>query len=301
MSSRCDRQRCRAGTSADLDSNLERCSGNAGGGVPGGRSDQPRSGGLGIARHRPVARAGRLPRSAWNEVCIKRRSHESLCRGHGASGSTVRGAQLGRSNEEEPVTTQTREPAVSGQLQQLMINTIRTLSIDAVQKANSGHPGAPLGMAPAGYTLFTRFLRYNPHDPNWPNRDRFILSAGHASMLLYSLLYLTGYGLTLDDIKQFRQWGSITPGHPERGLTPGVEATTGPLGQGFANGVGLAIAEAYLRSYFNRPGFDVVDHHIYAMVSDGDLEEGVTAEAASLAGHLKLGRLIYLYDRNQVQ
>ena len=199
------------------------------------------------------------------------------------------------------MTTQTREPAVSGQLQQLMINTIRTLSIDAVQKANSGHPGAPLGMAPAGYTLFTRFLRYNPHDPNWPNRDRFILSAGHASMLLYSLLYLTGYGLTLDDIKQFRQWGSITPGHPERGLTPGVEATTGPLGQGFANGVGLAIAEAYLRSYFNRPGFDVVDHHIYAMVSDGDLEEGVTAEAASLAGHLKLGRLIYLYDRNQVQ
>jgi len=200
------------------------------------------------------------------------------------------------------VTTQTQhEPATGQGLQRLMINTIRTLSIDAVQKANSGHPGAPLGMAPAGYTLFTRFLRYNPRNPDWPNRDRFVLSAGHASMLLYSLLYLTGYDLTLDDIKQFRQWGSRTPGHPERGLTPGVEATTGPLGQGFANGVGMAIAEAYLGSYFNRPGFNIVDHHVYAIVSDGDLEEGISAEAASLAGHLALGKLIYLYDRNKVQ
>lgn len=192
-------------------------------------------------------------------------------------------------------------PTTNEQLQRQMINTIRTLAIDAVQKANSGHPGAPLGMAPVGYTLFTRFLRYNPHNPNWPNRDRFVLSAGHASMLQYALLYLTGYDLTLEDLKQFRQWGSRTPGHPERGLTPGVEVSTGPLGQGFANGVGMAIAEAYLASYFNRPNFDIVDYSVYAIVSDGDLQEGVSAEAASLAGHLKLGRLIYLYDRNQVQ
>ncbi|MGH2448767.1 MAG: transketolase, partial [Chloroflexota bacterium] len=186
-------------------------------------------------------------------------------------------------------------------LQQEMINTIRMLSIDAVQKANSGHPGAPLGMAPMGYTLFTKFLRYNPHNPDWQDRDRFVLSAGHASMLLYSLLYLTGYDLSLDDIKQFRQWGSKTPGHPERGVTPGVDLTTGPLGQGFANGVGLAIAEAYLGARFNRPGFDIVDHYVYGIVSDGDLEEGISAEAASLAGHLRLGKLIYLYDHNLVQ
>ena len=187
------------------------------------------------------------------------------------------------------------------QLQHLMINSIRTLSIDAVQKANSGHPGAPLDMAPVGYTLFTKYLRYNPKNPAWPNRDRFVLSAGHASMLLYSLLYLTGYDLGLGDLEQFRQYGSKTPGHPEYGLTPGAEVTTGPLGQGFANGVGMAIAEAYLAAHFNRPGFEIVDHDVYAIVSDGDLEEGVTSEAASLAGHLKLGRLIYLYDENQVQ
>src|SRR5256885_6660200 len=185
-------------------------------------------------------------------------------------------------------------------LAQLAIDTIRTLSIDAVQQANSGHPGAPMGAAPMAYTLWTRFLRHAPTHPDWPDRDRFVLSAGHASMLLYSLLHLTGYGLTLDDLKSFRQWGSKTPGHPEYGLTPGVEATTGPLGQGFANGVGMAIGAAHLAAKFNKPEFPLIDHYIYAIVSDGDLMEGVASEAASLAGHLKLGKLIYLYDDNQV-
>ncbi|MGQ9848869.1 MAG: transketolase [Aggregatilineaceae bacterium] len=185
-------------------------------------------------------------------------------------------------------------------LEQRAINTIRTLAIDAIQKANSGHPGLPLGAAPMAYVLWTRFLKHNPRDPQWPDRDRFVLSAGHGSMLLYALLYLTGYDVTLDDIKQFRQWGSITPGHPEAKLTPGVETTTGPLGQGFATGVGMAIAERYLASHFNTPQHTVVDHYTYAIVSDGDLMEGVSAEAASLAGHLKLGRLIYLYDDNQI-
>ncbi|MGI8825988.1 MAG: transketolase [Chloroflexota bacterium] len=198
-------------------------------------------------------------------------------------------------------TTTENRPTTSNQMQELMINTIRTLSIDAVQKANSGHPGAPLGMAPMAYTLFTRFLRYNPRNSDWPNRDRFVLSAGHASMVLYSLLYLTGYDLSLDDLKSFRQWESKTPGHPEYRMTPGVEVSTGPLGQGFANGVGMAIAEAYLGQLFNRPGFDLVDHYIYGFVSDGDLQEGVASEAASLAGHLQLGKLIYLYDSNKVQ
>jgi transketolase len=185
-------------------------------------------------------------------------------------------------------------------IDELCINTIRALSMDAVQKANSGHPGAPMGLAPAAYVLWTRFLKHNPSNPSWPDRDRLVLSAGHASMLLYSMLYLTGYDLSLDDIKQFRQWGSRTPGHPERGLTSGVETTTGPLGQGFGNGVGMAIAEAYLAARYNRPGFDIVNHFTYAIVSDGDLMEGVAAEAASLAGHLKLGKLIYLYDNNQI-
>lgn len=185
-------------------------------------------------------------------------------------------------------------------LDQLCINTIRFLSIDAVQKADSGHPGLPLGAAPMAYVLWTRFLRHNPSDPEWFNRDRFILSAGHGSMLLYSLLHLTGYDLPLEEIKQFRQWGSKTPGHPERGLVPGVEVTTGPLGQGFANGVGVAMAEAYLAAKYNRPGDPVVDHYTYAIVSDGDLMEGVAAEAASLAGHLRLGKLIYLYDDNRI-
>ena len=191
---------------------------------------------------------------------------------------------------------------MSGQLSldELCINTIRTLSIDAIQKANSGHPGLPMGAAAMAYVLWDRFLKHNPSDPKWPDRDRFILSAGHGSMLLYSLLYLTGYDLSLDEIKQFRQWGSKTPGHPEYGLTPGVETTTGPLGQGFGNGVGMAMAEAYLAARFNRPGFDVVNHYTYALVSDGDLMEGVASEAASLAGHLKLGKLIYLYDDNRI-
>ena len=190
---------------------------------------------------------------------------------------------------------------VAGDLDQLAINTIRTLSMDAVQKANSGHPGAPMGMAPMAYTLWTQFLRHSPADPSWPNRDRFLLSAGHASMLLYSLLYLTGYGLTLEDLQSFRRWGSLTPGHPEYGHTKGVEATTGPLGQGFANGVGMAIAQRRLAAEFNRPGHNLIDHFVYAICSDGDLQEGISAEAASLAGHLKLGKLVYLYDDNHIQ
>jgi transketolase len=182
----------------------------------------------------------------------------------------------------------------------LCVNTIRFLSVDAVQKANSGHPGLPLGAAPMGYVLWTRFLKHNPSNPGWFDRDRFILSAGHGSMLLYSLLYLTGYELPLEQIKRFRQWGSITPGHPESRLTPGVETTTGPLGQGFGNAVGMAVAEAHLSARYNRPGFEIVDHHTYGLASDGDLMEGVSSEAASLAGHLKLGKLICFYDDNHV-
>ncbi|HEX4046078.1 MAG TPA: transketolase, partial [Gammaproteobacteria bacterium] len=185
-------------------------------------------------------------------------------------------------------------------LDNLCVNTIRMLSIDAVQKADSGHPGLPLGAAPMAYILWTHFLKHNPVNPNWYDRDRFVLSAGHGSMLLYSLLHLTGYAVSMAQIKQFRQWGSITPGHPESELTAGVETTTGPLGQGFANGVGMAIAEAYLAAYFNRPGFNLIDHFTYGLVSDGDLMEGVAAEAASLAGHLRLGKLIYLYDNNHM-
>ncbi|HQX54462.1 MAG TPA: transketolase [Pyrinomonadaceae bacterium] len=185
-------------------------------------------------------------------------------------------------------------------IDQLCINTIRTLSLDAIQKANSGHPGLPLGMAPAAYVLWTKFLRHNPKNPKWFGRDRFLLSAGHGSMLIYSLLHLTGYDLSLDDIKQFRQLHSKTPGHPENVLTPGVEITTGPLGQGFANGVGMGIAQAHLAAKFNVKGSKVVDNYIYCICSDGDLMEGVSYEAASLAGHLKLGNLIYLYDDNRI-
>jgi transketolase len=191
-------------------------------------------------------------------------------------------------------------PSGTSTLEQLCINSIRFLAIDAVQKANSGHPGLPMGAAPMAYVLWTRFLKHNPAHHEWWDRDRFLLSAGHGSMLLYSLLFLTGYDLPLEELKQFRQWGSRTPGHPERGLTEGVEVTTGPLGQGFANGVGMAIAEAHLAARYNRPGYDVVNHFTYAIVSDGDLMEGVANEAASLAGHLKLGKLIYLYDDNRV-
>ncbi|MCP4227423.1 MAG: transketolase, partial [Actinomycetia bacterium] len=170
----------------------------------------------------------------------------------------------------------------------------------AIQKANSGHPGLPLGAAPMAYALWHGHLRHNPRDPGWPDRDRFVLSAGHGSMLLYSLLHLTGYELSLDDLKNFRQWKSLTPGHPESFLTAGVEATTGPLGQGAANAVGMAMAERFLAHHFNRPDHEIVDHFTYALVSDGDLMEGVAAEAASLAGHLGLGKLIYLYDANDI-
>ncbi len=185
-------------------------------------------------------------------------------------------------------------------LQTLAINTIRTLSIDAVQKADSGHPGLPMGAAPMAYTLWTRHLRYNPRDPQWANRDRFILSAGHGSMLLYSLLYLTGFDVSMDDIKNFRQFGSKTPGHPEAGMTPGVETTTGPLGQGAGNAVGFALAEAFLASYFNRPGYEIVNHYTFTLVGDGDLMEGVSAEASSLAGTWGLNKLIFMYDDNHV-
>ncbi len=172
--------------------------------------------------------------------------------------------------------------------------------MDAVQQANSGHPGTPMALAPMAYVLYTRHLRHNPRHPDWPDRDRFVLSCGHGSMLLYASLFLTGYDLTLDDLKAFRQWGSRTPGHPEYGLTPGVETTTGPLGQGFANAVGMAIAEAHLAARFNRPGHEIVNHWTYAIASDGDLMEGISHEAASLAGHLKLGKLIVCYDDNHI-
>lgn len=192
------------------------------------------------------------------------------------------------------------QPKMTTDIDQLCINTIRTLSIDAVQKAESGHPGLPLGMAPAAYVLWTKFLRHNPKNPKWFGRDRFVLSAGHGSMLIYALLHLTGYDLPLDELKRFRQLHSKTPGHPENFMTPGVEVTTGPLGQGFANGVGMGIAQAHMAARFNRPGFPVADNYIYCICSDGDLMEGVSYEAASVAGHLKLGNLIYLYDDNQI-
>ncbi len=185
-------------------------------------------------------------------------------------------------------------------LEDLCINTIRFLSADAVQQANSGHPGMPMGAAAMAYTLWTKFLRFDPKDPNWFDRDRFVLSAGHGSMLLYSLLYLTGYDLPLEELKRFRQWGSKTPGHPERGHTVGVEVATGPLGQGFGNAVGLAMAEAWFAAHFNRPGHTLVDHYTYGICGDGDLMEGISQEAASLAGHLQLGKLIFLYDQNHI-
>ena len=185
-------------------------------------------------------------------------------------------------------------------LDQLCVDTSRTLSMDAVQKANSGHPGTPMALAPLAYVLYTRAMRHNPADADWPDRDRFVLSCGHASMLLYSLLYLSGYDLSLDDIKAFRQWGSKTPGHPERGHTPGVETTTGPLGQGVGNAVGMAIAERLLAEHFDRPDHRIIDHRTWAIVSDGDMMEGVSHEAASLAGHLRLGKLTLIYDDNHI-
>ncbi len=188
----------------------------------------------------------------------------------------------------------------SDPLQTKSIKTIKFLSVDAIQKANSGHPGLPMGNAGIAYSLWMKILNFNPKNPKWFNRDRFVLSGGHGSMLLYSMLHLTGFDVSMEDLHSFRQWGSITPGHPEYGLTPGVEVTTGPLGQGFANGVGMAIAEAHLAAEFNRPGHEIVDHYVYAIVTDGDLMEGVASEAASLAGHLKLGKLIYFYDDNRI-
>ncbi|HUR92854.1 MAG TPA: transketolase, partial [Gemmatimonadaceae bacterium] len=188
----------------------------------------------------------------------------------------------------------------SSKLEQLAINAVRVLSMDAVQKADSGHPGTPMALAPLAYTLWTRHMRYDPRDPSWPDRDRFVLSAGHASMLLYSVLYLTGYDVSLDDITQFRQWESATPGHPELGYTPGVETTTGPLGQGLGNAVGMAIAESHLAATFSRDGHSIIDHYTYFIASDGDLMEGISHEAASYAGHLRLGKLIGFYDDNHI-
>jgi transketolase len=186
--------------------------------------------------------------------------------------------------------------ATERKLEQLAINSIRMLSVDAVQKANSGHPGLPMGAAAMAYVLWTEYLKHNPKNDEWFDRDRFVLSAGHGSMLLYSLLYLTGYNLPLDEIKNFRQIGSMTPGHPEARHAPGIDITTGPLGAGFSSGVGMAIAEAYLAARYNRPGHDIIEHYTYAIVSDGDIMEGVSMEAAALAGHLGLGKLIYNYD-----
>ena len=196
--------------------------------------------------------------------------------------------------------TDSSPPATAADLATRTINTIRFLAVDAVQQAESGHPGMPMGTAPMAYTLWTRHLRHNPNDPDWVDRDRFVLSAGHGSMLLYALLHLTGYDLPLEEIKNFRQWGSMTPGHPEAHLTPGVETTTGPLGQGFSNGVGMAMAEKHLAARFNTAEHPIVDHYTYGICSDGDLMEGVSHEAASLAGHLGLGKLIYLYDDNEI-
>ncbi len=198
--------------------------------------------------------------------------------------------------------TDIAQPTISNSaaLEQLAINAIRVLSMDAVQKADSGHPGTPMALAPLAYALWTRHMRYDPRDPDWPDRDRFVLSAGHASMLLYSVLYLTGYDVSLDDIMQFRQWESSTPGHPELGYTPGVETTTGPLGQGFGNAVGMAIAESHLAATFNRDGHRIIDHYTYFIASDGDLMEGISHEAASYAGHLRLGKLIGFYDDNHI-
>lgn len=199
------------------------------------------------------------------------------------------------------MASQPTEVVHGSELDALCVNTIRMLAADAVQHAKSGHPGTPMGAAPLAYVLWTRFLSHNPTDPTWPDRDRFVLSPGHASMLLYALLHVTGYDLPLEELRRFRQWGSRTPGHPEVGLTPGVETTTGPLGQGFANAVGMAIAERNLAEHFNCPGHTIVDHYTYGIVSDGDLQEGVAAEAASLAGTLKLGKLIFLCDDNDIQ
>ena len=191
-------------------------------------------------------------------------------------------------------------PVKAAAIDTLCVNTMRTLAMDAVERARSGHPGTPMALAPVAYCLWTRFLRHNPGNPAWPNRDRFVLSNGHASMLLYALLHLTGYDLPLDELTRFRQWNSRTPGHPEHGVTPGVETTTGPLGQGVANAVGFAIAERWLAARCNRDGHELVNYRTYALCGDGDLMEGVSQEAASLAGHLKLHKLLWIYDNNHI-
>ena len=213
---------------------------------------------------------------------------------------TVRMPEVTKSTNKETKRMPQGLPEFGSELETTCINTIRTLSMDAVQKANSGHPGAPMGLAPAAYVLWTQFLNHNPKNPAWLDRDRFVLSGGHASMLLYSLLHLTGYEVSLDDLKNFRQWESKTPGHPEFGHTPGVETTTGPLGQGFANAVGMAMAEAHLAAVYNQNDDNIVDHYTYVMCGDGDMMEGVASEAASLAGHLGLGKLICIYDDNKI-
>src|ERR1051325_4802703 len=194
----------------------------------------------------------------------------------------------------------TDTPRNDSRLDELCINTVRALAMDAVQQANSGHPGTPMALAPVAYVLWDRYMRHNPHNPHWPNRDRFVLSAGHASMLLYGMLHISGYDVPLEEIKRFRQWESKTPGHPEYGLTAGVETTTGPLGQGVANSVGMAIAERWLASRFNRPGHEIVDYRVYAIAGDGCMMEGVSSEAASLAGHLRLSNLVWIYDNNHI-
>src|SRR5580692_7803370 len=199
-----------------------------------------------------------------------------------------------------PTGAQASAVAADEEVRKLSIDTIRGLAMDAVQKANAGHPGTAMALAPLGYTIFRRFLKANPGATQWPNRDRFVLSSGHACMLQYALLHLCGYELSIEDLQQFRQWGSLTPGHPERGHTAGIEVTTGPLGQGLANAVGMAMAERFLADRFNRPGRELVDHHVYTICSDGDLMEGVSQEAASIAGHFGLGKLIVCYDDNHI-
>src|SRR4051794_6276365 len=283
-----------------------------------GLSERPKPGRSGAMQRKPASRTGGMtlrhrndhvgspwknttggpePSSRWAR---RSPSQSRNCEVQGKSGRAMGGTVTKLTRGYPPGMT-TPESASKVALGRLSIDTIRTLSMDAVEKANSGHPGMPMAMAPAAYLLYTRFMKHNPKNPAWPDRDRFVLSAGHGSMLLYSVLHLSGYELSMDELKAFRQWGSLTPGHPERDkvhVTPGVEVTTGPLGQGFANGVGMAIAERFLRAKF---GEEVQSHRVFAICSDGDLQEGIASEAASLAGHLRLGRLVYLYDDNSIQ
>ena len=246
-----------------------------------------------------------LTRSAERRASVERAAHIlslTFLHAHSASLETSDERFLAHPHFGDPVPhprTMT-SPRVTSSLDELCINTVRALAMDAVQKAESGHPGAPMALAPLAYLLYTRHLKHNPADPEWPDRDRLVLSNGHASMLLYASLHMSGYGVSVDEIRNFRQWGSITPGHPEHGLTPGIETTTGPLGQGFANAVGMAAAEAHLAAVFNREGHSIIDHHTWFICGDGDLMEGVSHEAASFAGHFGLGKLIGFYDDNRI-